>query len=824
MRNLILLAASLTLASLADGAAAPEMPVPEPRAPHPRLLVSAESLAKTRELIAARQYPHILGWEALLKRIETTVVTKPYTGVDPIAYYHHCHPQGERARDLALAYHLGGREEHALAAIRILDAWSRSTPLPGTQLADDMKGSPGIGMYVGRGTFPMMYAADLLWDHHGFSGAPREAFTQWMKALVPVIKSGIMKWEEKGYYGRQDFQNHLAAHTLGLTAIATLLGDRELLQYAIDSPENPRDFRELIAGLILMPGDAVHQREPATAPAPQAGEIYDRYRHHTGPIRGLQYAHLSLGLLSMVAEIGRHNGMDLWNYKAPGGETLRLPYEFYADFYSLEDSSLKGGFYAGETKLINKGTHNAALFELGLARFSNSPALEHVIWVSDRAKFSDHLAGPLMLTHGIVLPNQQGLAPRPPPDAPNAGPVDPSANIPATPLPPHPRLILDRAGLDAMKSRALSGSPPWQDAWLALEKKARRAVEITPLFKTYTGTQSYDFYKTLLPQAQASRDLALAWWITGDPSYAEAARKILALWAEAEPAPGTGFAATPDELGKGMLIPRSILPMIWAYDILAGGAVLDESESHHFSAWLTALVPQIKDGARIWKEHHYFDHQYFQNHLAGENMGLIAIAVATGDTGLLRHAVNSLENDRDHLDLLEGLILMPGDPVYYREPPGAADPQAGEIIDRYRHFQMAGHFKDYMTYPNRGLQYCMLSSHLLAISAQILSNNGIDLWRHKAPGGESLELPFTFYAPIYAAMDSSLQGGFYSGETGRLCRGGDNRALFELAAFRYPHNRAIAAAIDWPGRATDESGLLGFEALIFGATTKPAGE
>ncbi len=240
MRNHILLAAALMLASLADGTAVPEIPVPEPRAPHPRLLVSAESLAKTRELIAARQYPHILGWEALLKRIETTVDTKPYAGVDPIAYYHHCHPQGERARDLALAYHLGGREEHALAAIRILDAWSRSTPLPGTQLADDMKGSPGIGMYVGRGTFPMMYAADLLWDHPGFSGAPREAFTQWMKALVPVIKSGIMKWEEKGYYGRQDFQNHLAAHTLGLTAIATLLGDRELLQYAIDSPENPR--------------------------------------------------------------------------------------------------------------------------------------------------------------------------------------------------------------------------------------------------------------------------------------------------------------------------------------------------------------------------------------------------------------------------------------------------------------------------------------------------------------------------------------------------------------------------------------------------------
>lgn len=392
--------------SLVAESIAAELPVPTPRASHPRLLVTAESLAQARERIAGKQSPHVLGWEALLRRIETPLVIEPYTGADPIAYYGQCLSQGERARDLALAYRLGGSDEHALAAIRILEAWSHGTPLPGTQLADDLRGSPGEGMYVGRGTFPMMYAADLLWDHPRFAGPPREAFTLWMEALVPVIKRGIDKWEDNGYYGGQDFQNHLAAHVLGLTAIATLLGDRELLQYAIDSPDNPRDFRELIAGLILMPGDAVHRREPATALAPRAGEIYDRYRHHTGPNRGLQYAHLSLELMSLVSEIGRHNGMDLWHFTAPGGETLRLPYEFYADFYALEDASLKGGFYAGETNSINKGSNNAALFELGLARFPDSPALQNVVRMSDRAKHSDHLAGPLLLTHGIVFPSQ----------------------------------------------------------------------------------------------------------------------------------------------------------------------------------------------------------------------------------------------------------------------------------------------------------------------------------------------------------------------------------------------------------------------------------
>jgi hypothetical protein len=163
------------------------------------------------------------------------------------------------------------------------------------------------------------------------------------------------------------------------------------------------------------------------------------------------------------------------------------------------------------------------------------------------------------------------------------------------------------------------------------------------------------------------------------------------------------------------MIPRSILPMIWAYDILAGGDALTEADRTAFANWLRALVPQLKEGALYWKKNGYFDAQYFQNHLAGENMGLVAIGITCGDAELLSYAVNSAENTRDFLDLVEGLILMPGDEVYYRDLPGAPAPQAGEIIDRYRHFQMAGHVEGYVSKPNRGLQYAMLSSHLLEL-------------------------------------------------------------------------------------------------------------
>jgi hypothetical protein len=458
-----------------------------------------------------------------------------------------------------------------------------------------------------------------------------------------------------------------------------------------------------------------------------------------------------------------------------------------------------------------------ATFELGLSRFPESQPLRDLMWVMDRPLHRCHTLGPVLLTHGHVFPEQKGRSPRSRPPAPAPAPVVEGIEVP-TSFGPHPRLLLDKAGLDAMRTRVLSGEEPWQTAWKQLQASADAAIKRVPKWKPYTGDDPSAFYRSLLPQAEATRDLALAWWITKQEKYADAARRIIGSWFAAQPLPGTLFPADHPSAGvKGMMIPRSILPMIWAYDILAGGDALTEADRTAFANWLRALVPQLKEGALYWKKNGYFDAQYFQNHLAGENMGLVAIGITCGDAELLSYAVNSAENTRDFLDLVEGLILMPGDEVYYRDLPGAPAPQAGEIIDRYRHFQMAGHVEGYVSKPNRGLQYAMLSSHLLGITAQMLATNGLDLWSYRAPGGENLRLPFSFYAPIYASMDASAQGGFYRGETERMTFGGDSRAIFEIAAARYPDDPAIARVLDREGRAKDTTELLGLEALLFGA-------
>lgn len=784
--------------------------------PHPRLFINAAELATLAARIEDRQYPHILAWERLLDKLDKPPAIRPYVGDNVKVFYNTLQLQSQYARDFALAWWITQDDAYARRAIETMKAWSQATPAPGTfpLMANDGEPIPSTAMYVSRAALPLLYTADLLWEHPDFDPNSKQRFIDWLRQLEQTLKDGIQEWEDNDYYNRQYFNNHLVAHVMGLAAIGSLLDDRELLQFALEHPANARDFAELLEGLILMDGDEVHHRERPSAPPPQDGEIMDRYRQHTARGRGLQYTHLSTALLCATAEIYRAYGVDLWNYTAPGGENLRLPLEFYSDFYRLGNSALKGGFYAGTNKRLGKAGDTPALFELGLARYPDSQPLRNLVWVTDRPIHEGHLLGSTLLTHGIVFPEQAGLQPRPVPPVPEARPADASVLVPAITR-EHPRLLLDRAGLDAMKQRALSGKAPWTAAWQNLRERADKALSRKAL--PYVGTDPFAFYRTLLPQAQAARDLALAWWITGDKRYADAARRFLDAWSGASPLPGTGFASDASANSKGMLIPRSTLPMIWAYDILAGGQTLDSREKEAFSAWLRALVPQIKEGARIWKDHDYFDRQYFQNHLAGENMGLIAIAIATGDDELLRYTVNAEENPRDTLDLIGGLILMPGDDVYYREPPGAKAPQAGEIIDRYRHFQMAGHYADYVTYPNRGLQYAMLSANLLGISAQMLEVNGLDLWQYRAPDGENIKLPFVFYAPIYEQMDASAQGGFYTGEGERLTLGGDKRALFEIAAAAYPEETIIYSAIDWPQRSTDTSILLGNEALIFGA-------
>jgi len=797
--------------------------IDDPLPPRPRLMWNASELASMRERVLEGQYPHALAGERLLESLKQPLAPDPESSDQTMVFYNALIEQGARARDLALAWWITEDEAYAEQAMEFILAWANARPTPGYVLKrPNGEWESRSGMYLARASLPMIAAADLLWgSYDDFDPATQEALTKWLRKLELRMRESIDAWEASDYFGEQYYQNHLVAHAMGLAAIGSLLGDVELLHFALDHEANPRDMVELIEGTVLMEGDTVHRRELKDAPPPQNGEIYDRYREHTAGGRGLQYAHLSLNLLAAAAEVYRPLGVDLWNYKAAGGETLRLPFEFYADFFRLRDGRLKGGFYAGVNPGLFNKADTLALFELGLARFPESAALQQLIFTLDRPIHRDHVMGPLILTQGLVFPSQKGLAARsiwakPERDGSSLSGAPPSL------LSEHPRLLLRSSELRVIREAIASNNPLAVPGWERLQANAQLYLGVSP--KPYIGRDTGIFHRFALADARMARDLALAWRLGGDAAWAQRAAYILDRWSRAHPLPATNFGDSPMDNNKGMLIGRSLLPMMWAYDLLEGSPYLDPSVAANFRNWLRSLLPTIESAEAIWESNGYFDHQYVQNHQVGKLLGQLSIAITLGDEALYRRATDGPDNLLAYTHLLEQLILMPGDPVYYREPPGTVPPQAGEIVDRYRHFEMAGHMEGYVTYPLRGLQYCNLSLRLLSLCARMAEVNGLPLASYKAPGGEHLKHAFEFYAPFYSELDSSLRGGFYSGESERLALpgAGDRPAVFELGALLYPDAPDIRAPLAQSDRALDQTILVGHDALVFGVLAEDA--
>ena len=186
--------------------------------------------------------------------------------------------------------------------------------------------------------------------------------------------------------------------------LGAVLRDDELIRFATDSPENPKDFKEVISGLILMPGDKPHgglRNKPL-----HAGEIQDRYRTNGGA--GLTYCHLSLTMMLYTAEVlTRVTGKDWLNWKAPGGECIELSATFYSDFFRLRNARINGDYYFRDQRAIQNNTPYLGTFEVALRHWPTVPNLKALIRSIDRARTPRSWLcyyGLPLLTHGVDTP------------------------------------------------------------------------------------------------------------------------------------------------------------------------------------------------------------------------------------------------------------------------------------------------------------------------------------------------------------------------------------------------------------------------------------
>ncbi len=244
------------------------------------------------------------------------------------------------------------------------------------------------GPMLARACFPwfVYYQFAKLSDNFS-TAAQRTTIEAWFRKIVEDIKTSQALWQANNYYDRQYYQNHVVACTWGLVSAGFALGDMSLVEYAIDSIDNPRDFYDCLQGCILMEGDTPSPRDPNTV-APQTGEIIDRYRHSTAGNKGLQYASLTLQMLSTIARSMKNVGVDLFAYTCPTGENLELAYTFYAPFYAATppNASLQGGYYTGENERIGLAGDLHGLFELGYNAYPSNTAIQAVIAaIPDRA-------------------------------------------------------------------------------------------------------------------------------------------------------------------------------------------------------------------------------------------------------------------------------------------------------------------------------------------------------------------------------------------------------------------------------------------------------
>ncbi|MEI7900526.1 MAG: alginate lyase family protein [bacterium] len=276
-----------------------EITVPPITQPHPRLLVTPADITEIQGAIAAHIEPRYSAWLNLKSRADSwcqNPVSTPYTGQNAMAFFNAARGAGHAASKMALAYLLNGNAAHAAKAKEILLAWAQATPRPGTDFPSISSDNfVGGGMLVARGVNGLVYAYDYLYND--LTPAERTVVESWFRDMLPVIRSSIDRWnapferssgDPRGYvessnldniyfYG-QLYQNHVVSNTMGWLLFGYALGDQELVQFAVDSKDNPRSYLNLFEGNILMSGETSPDSDTMT-PAPQDGEIYDRSRH-----------------------------------------------------------------------------------------------------------------------------------------------------------------------------------------------------------------------------------------------------------------------------------------------------------------------------------------------------------------------------------------------------------------------------------------------------------------------------------------------------------------------------------------------------------------
>jgi len=207
------------------------------------------------------------------------------------------------AESLALAAWFTGKDAYAERAAALLRVWfldpaTRMNPnFNYAQAVPGVNTGRGTGMIESRSVLPAMDAASLLAGSQHWSPADQKGMEDWMRAFLA--------WARTSPNGKAEAaarNNHGSFYDEQIAAMALFLGETDLAKQTLEAVKTKR-----IAVQIKPDGSQPLELERADS---------------------FGYSRFNVMALCNLATMGRHAGVDLWRYEAPGGGSLRKAMDF----------------------------------------------------------------------------------------------------------------------------------------------------------------------------------------------------------------------------------------------------------------------------------------------------------------------------------------------------------------------------------------------------------------------------------------------------------------------------------------------------------------
>lgn len=322
----------------------------------PLLFLTEETTARLQRNVAREADPWQAAWRMVRERADEGLGARPepYGGSDFSDFVAAAHHQFKLAAEMAIRCRVSGERKYAAAARALLLAWASHRPMPGSSLTVTTDPKPGA-RWGNKPDVGIKFAVMSITVAHALAAAypyleegDIETIEPWLRYLAARIIESHEDWLASDCYGHQHYNNHLALQNMGLAAIGFALRDEEMV-HRVYSGE-PGAYFDLVCGAILVPGkpaDQFYHADPSRETRP--GEIYDRYRIVTvreGKGQGINYSFLQLRALLLTAEMAFNNGIDLYGFEGPHGESLELAYRQLAPYLITGDPACYGSYHA----------------------------------------------------------------------------------------------------------------------------------------------------------------------------------------------------------------------------------------------------------------------------------------------------------------------------------------------------------------------------------------------------------------------------------------------------------------------------------------------